>query len=81
MLKILYANYNKEYKCSSVTERIEEIRNKCVHGEYRKTAEENDLYCIIALEIIVYYLQLKDIGESNNDTNVILYRVFRIALS
>ena len=80
VLKTLYANYNKEYKRSSVTERIEKIRNKCAHGEYRKIVEENDLYCIKALEIIVYYLQLKDIGVSNNDINTILYRVFRIAL-
>ena len=63
-----------------VTGRIESIRNKCAHGEYRKIAEENDLYCIKALEVMVYYLQLKYIEVSNNDINAILYRVFRVAL-
>lgn len=81
LIKSFYETNGKPYTRYLITERIETIRNKCAHGEYRKIAENNDLYCIKALELIVYYLQLKYIGVDVLNINVIMYRVFRISVS
>lgn len=81
LIKFFYDKKNEDYTRSLITERIEKIRNKCAHGEYRKFAEKGDLNCIKALELIVYYLQLKLVGVDICNINVIMYRIFRISLA
>lgn len=80
LMRRLYEKNGATYNRSLMTKRIEAIRNKCAHGEYRKYAENSDLICIKALELIVYYLQLKYIGVNINNINIILFRIFRISL-